>query len=149
MKMKCLLLIFCSLIISETSVAQEAADSSMEHVWDGALFTPSDSIQSRYRLFSRFSHGVRYLFVEKMDYGIDFSVDSVKLFSLCCDELFLGIDRPSDPQMPIALEKWDSYNSLILKIGSTRYLIKLDNLPVTNIHAIDEKGNIIDLPPDQ
>jgi hypothetical protein len=75
-------------------------------------------------------------------------VKLISAYSLCCDELFPGTDVPGDPRTPIALDKWESYNCVVLRVGSMRYIIKFEKLPLTDIHAIDEKGKIIDLPPD-
>lgn len=158
MKIQILIFVLSVLFLNAPSSAQGIPDSLMEHVWYGAFAKSTDSTQSRYRFFSRVSDGVRYLFVEKVDYGIDClgkteecykNRTRTSTFSLCCDELFPGMDKPSDPQTTIVFKGWKSYNSLILKVGSTTYLIRLGKLPLTDIHAIDEKGNIIDLPPDE
>jgi len=155
------------IFLNITLIAQEIPDSlkdgvfftylSIENVWYGKTFKPNEITTSRYRLISRVVGNTRDLLVERIDYSSSRSGitnDSpengklIAIWSLCCDELFRGIDTPSDSKTPIAVEKWKSYNCVIVRIGSSRYLIDFSELPLTNIHAIDEKGNNVDLPPD-
>ena len=129
---------------------------SIEYVWYGETFKSSEATLSRYRLISQVHDGVRDLFVEKIDYkskGIEKVRDTpenAKLtsFWFLNDEDFKGETIPNNPKIPIVVEKWKSFNCLILRVGSSRYLLDFHDLPLRDFKVIDENENIIDVPVD-
>jgi len=129
---------------------------SVEYMWYGEPFKFNETIMSRYRIVSRIDDGVRFIFVEKLDYVLKAgkfsdSPENAKLVSFmsCDEEDFRGIDTPSVPKTPIEVEKWQSYDCVILKVGKSRYSINFCEFPVSiETHAIDNEGKNVDLLPD-